>query len=131
MSHLHCRYILYSYHVHVEEERQRVCCTEKHKTFRRTKRKVAESNSNKEFLSSEESDGEDIIVHPIPWRSKVVNNMFNKIDARLKQNQSGQAKRQKRYAKVEVYHFVHALKVILLTFLLGQLNRNKFFLIVF
>ena len=54
---------------------------------------------NKDFLSSEESDGEDITVHPIPWRSKIVNSMFQKIDKRVMQNRSGQAKRQKKLRK--------------------------------
>ena len=34
-----------------------------------------------ELMSSEESEGDDIVVHPLPWRSKYVTNMFEKIDA--------------------------------------------------
>lgn len=33
-----------------------------------------------ELMSSEESEGDDIVVHPLPWRSKYVTNMFEKID---------------------------------------------------
>ena len=38
------------------------------------------SRPNIHFMSSEESEGESLVVHPIPWRSQYVGRMFNKID---------------------------------------------------
>lgn len=49
----------------------------------------------KEFVSSEESGGEDeIIVHPLSWRSKYVSSMFTKIDTSIERKKSPQARRQ-------------------------------------
>ena len=52
-----------------------------------------------EFMSSEESGNDsddDIILHPIPWRSKYVSKMFAKIDAYNNRSKSSQARRQKK-----------------------------------
>ena len=45
-------------------------------------------------MSSEESEDDSIIVHPIPWRSAYVSRMFAKIDAYTINKKSSQAKRQ-------------------------------------
>ena len=47
-----------------------------------------------ELMSSEESDGDTIVVHPLPWHSKYVTNMFEKIDGYCCRKKSSQAKRQ-------------------------------------
>ena len=51
-----------------------------------------------ELMSSEESaeddDGEFIVVHPLPWRSKYVSKKFSQIDRYNIQYKSAQAKRQ-------------------------------------
>ena len=47
------------------------------------------------YMSSEESGGEDtIIVHPLPWRTEYVNQMFQRIDAYCSSRKSPQARRQ-------------------------------------
>ena len=33
-----------------------------------------------DFMSSEESDGEEIIIHPLPWQSARVDEVMSKID---------------------------------------------------
>ena len=46
-------------------------------------------------MSSEESGSEDEnIVHPLPWRSKYLSTMFEKIDVYIEQNKSPQARHQ-------------------------------------
>ncbi len=46
-------------------------------------------------MSSEESGDEDkVVVHPLPWRTDYVNQMFNKIDNYNLARKSAQAKRQ-------------------------------------
>lgn len=48
-----------------------------------------------EMMSSEESGTEDtIVVHPLPWRSKYVTGMFNKVDQYSNARKSPQARRQ-------------------------------------
>ena len=48
------------------------------------------------LMSSEESEGDDIVVHPLLWCSKYVTYMFEKIDAYCTciRRKSNQAKRQ-------------------------------------
>lgn len=47
-----------------------------------------------DFMSSEESEDEAIIVHPLPWRSDHVNEMFMRIDKFSNSKKSPQALRQ-------------------------------------
>lgn len=48
-----------------------------------------------ELMSSEESDDEDnMIIHPLPWRSKYVTAMFHQIDQYNIHYKSAQARRQ-------------------------------------
>ena len=48
-----------------------------------------------DFMSSEESgDDDSIVVRPIPWRSKYVNQMFSKIDKYCNHKKSPHALRQ-------------------------------------
>lgn len=47
-----------------------------------------------EFMSSEESEDETIIVRPLPWRSEYVNEMFRRLDLHSNSKKSPQAKRQ-------------------------------------
>ena len=49
-----------------------------------------------DFMSSEESDGENLTVHPLPWRSDYVNRMFERIDVYCKAHRSAQANRQSK-----------------------------------
>ena len=49
---------------------------------------------NIDFMLSEESEGESLVVHPIPWRSQYVGRMFNKIDQYSKSRKSSQSQRQ-------------------------------------
>ena len=52
-------------------------------------------------MSSEESGGEDtIIIHPLPWRTEYVNQMFQRIDSYCFSKKSPQAKRQTRKRSV-------------------------------
>lgn len=53
-----------------------------------------------EFMSSEESDGEDIIIHPLPWRSARVDDVMSKIDEFIVKHKSPQARRQMKSRKV-------------------------------
>ena len=45
-------------------------------------------------MSPEESDDDSIVVHPLPWCSKYVINMFEKMDGYCCRRKSSQAKRQ-------------------------------------
>ena len=45
-------------------------------------------------VPSEDSDDEAIVVHPLPWRSDYVNQMFQKIDDYSNSKKSPQARRQ-------------------------------------
>ena len=47
-----------------------------------------------EYMSSEESDDETMLVHSLPWRSDYVNRMFKSIDDYCLKMKSPQAKRQ-------------------------------------
>lgn len=51
-----------------------------------------------DIMSSEESEieGDDdvIIIKPLPWRSNAVNEMIQRLDARIRENRSSQARRQ-------------------------------------
>ena len=47
-----------------------------------------------DYMSSEESEDEKIVVHSIPWRSNYVNRMFKKIDDYSTDKKSPQARRQ-------------------------------------
>ena len=53
-----------------------------------------------DFMSSEESDGEDIVIHPLPWRSARVDEVMSKIDAYILKQKSPQARRQMKSRKV-------------------------------
>ena len=58
-----------------------------------------------EYMSSEESDNDNcerVIIHPLPWRSEVIDRMFQKIDDHLSANKSSQAKRQTKERTVGV-----------------------------
>jgi len=53
------------------------------------------SVTKREYMSSEESGDDDlIVVHPLKWRSEYVSKMFSKIDAYIINKKSSQAKRQ-------------------------------------
>ena len=53
-----------------------------------------------ELMSSEESEGDSIVIHPLPWRSKYVSNMFEKIDGYCKRKKTSLAKRQTKTRKI-------------------------------
>lgn len=54
-----------------------------------------------DFMSSEESgDDDSIIIRRLPWRSRYVDTMFEKIDKYAKSKKSSQAKRQLKTRKV-------------------------------
>ena len=54
-----------------------------------------------EYMSSEESGEDDtLLVHPIPWRSQYVDQMFKKIDAFCTNKRSPQARRQMKQRSV-------------------------------
>ena len=53
-----------------------------------------------ELMSSEESEDDSIVVRPLPWRSKYVTNMFEKIDGYCSRKKSSQAKRQMKARKI-------------------------------
>ena len=53
-----------------------------------------------ELMSSEEGEGDDIVEHPLPWHSKCVTNMFEKIDAYGTRRKSSQAKTQIKSRKI-------------------------------
>ena len=36
-----------------------------------------------DFMSSEESQEDDLVIHSIPWRSKLVDSKFQKIDQKI------------------------------------------------
>ena len=50
-------------------------------------------------MSSEESQDDDLLVHSLPWRSKLVDSMFQKIDEKIALNRSSRSKRQKKARK--------------------------------
>ena len=52
-----------------------------------------------DFMSSEESEEDQIVVHPLPWRTPYVNTMFSKIDAYVTEKKSPQARRQTKSRK--------------------------------
>ena len=56
--------------------------------------------SNNDFMSSEESDGDNILIHSIPWRAKLVNTVFKKIDELNQKSRSSQSRRQTKTRKV-------------------------------
>lgn len=47
-----------------------------------------------DFMSSEESEEETIVVHPLPWRSDYMNQMFKRVDEYVNSKKSPQARRQ-------------------------------------
>lgn len=47
-----------------------------------------------DLISSDESDGETIVVKNLPWRSSVVNDFFDSLDNEAYSRKSEQAKRQ-------------------------------------
>lgn len=48
-----------------------------------------------DYMSSEESEEDDVMtIHPIPWRSEHVNQMFQRIDSFCNSRKSPQARRQ-------------------------------------
>ena len=51
-----------------------------------------------DFMSSEESQ-DDVVVCSLPWRSKLVDFMFQKIDENIALNHSSRSKRQKKTPK--------------------------------
>ena len=53
-----------------------------------------------DFMSSEESQEDDLVIHSIPWRSKLVDSMFQKIDQKIAVNRSSRSKRQKKTRKL-------------------------------
>ena len=53
-----------------------------------------------DLMSSEESEDDTIVVHPLPWRSSYVTSMFEKIDAYCARRKSGQAKRQTKTRRI-------------------------------
>ena len=54
-----------------------------------------------ELISSEGSDGDDsVMVHPLPWLSKYVSTMFEKIDQFNGRFKSPQAKRQMKPRRI-------------------------------
>ena len=53
-----------------------------------------------ELMSTEESEADGIVVHPLPWRSKYVTNMFEKIDTYCIRKKSSHAKRQTKFRKI-------------------------------
>lgn len=54
-----------------------------------------------EFMSSEESgDDDSLCLHPIPWRSSYVSQMFQKIDSYCANKKSSQARRQMKQRQV-------------------------------
>lgn len=55
---------------------------------------------NNEFMSSEESEEDDIVIHSVPWRAKLVNSMFQKIDQRISHSRSSRSRCQKKSRKV-------------------------------
>ena len=74
------------------------------KLTKEQKQKWMKVKSN-EYMSSEESDNDNcerVIIHPLPWRSEVIDRMFQKIDDHLSANKSSQAKRQTKERTVGV-----------------------------
>lgn len=58
-----------------------------------------------DYMTSKESDEDNtdrVVVHPLPWRSDVVDRMFDKIRSHLSANKSLQAKRQMKERLVGV-----------------------------
>ena len=52
-----------------------------------------------ETMSSEESDEENeevITVKPLPWRAEKVSGFFHRLDGKVEQSKSNQAKRQRK-----------------------------------
>ena len=53
-----------------------------------------------EFMSSEESENDTLIVYPLPWQLNYVNVMFKKIDFYCVWIKSSQSKRQRKERKL-------------------------------
>lgn len=53
-----------------------------------------------DFMSSEESDGDHIIIHSLPWRSVRVDDIKSKIDGFIKKHKTSQAQRQMKECRV-------------------------------
>lgn len=49
-----------------------------------------------ETMSSEEENEEVITVKPLPWRAEKVTSFFHRLDSKVKQSKSTQAKRQRK-----------------------------------
>ena len=64
-----------------------------------------------DFMSSEVSgDDDNIIVHPLQWRSRIVNEMFS----RICNKKSPQAIEQKHYAVLAIFHGILDLLMCLM-----------------
>ena len=77
----------------IEEERTVCSYSSGYKLSQEIKEKWLRVVTNK-FMSSEESDGEDIVIHPLPWHSARVDDVLSKVDAYLLKQKSAQAQRQ-------------------------------------
>ena len=79
-----------------QKRKERAAAVEKSKKLTQEQKKKRLSIMENGFMSSEDSGGDDdtIIIHPIPWRSQHVNDMFRRIDEFCKATKSTQARRQ-------------------------------------
>lgn len=66
----------------------------KNRNFTEDQRKKWLTVITNDYMSSEESEDEKIVVHSIPWRSSYVDRMFKKIDEFCTDKKSPQARRQ-------------------------------------
>ena len=90
-----CVLVLIGWLVHIMQKRkEREGAIMKNRRLTEDQRKKWLTVVTNEYMSSEESDDERILVHSIPWRSDYVNRMFSKIDQYCNERKSPQARRQ-------------------------------------
>ena len=78
----------------LQKRKEREAAVLKNTKFTEDHRKKWLGVISNDFMSSEDSDDEAIVVHPLPWRSDYVNQMFQKIDDYSNSKKSPQARRQ-------------------------------------
>ena len=92
--------ILYSCTQSLQKWKERSAALEKNtKLSQETKEKWLSVVTNN-FMSYEESDGEEIVIHPLPWRSARVDEVMSKIDDFIVKHKSPQARRQMKSCKI-------------------------------
>ena len=94
-----CSAIKYIYICFLAEKKDRESAVRGNSKLTEEQKKKWLTVMSNDFMSSEESEEDQIVVHPLPWRTPYMNTMFLKIDAYVTEKKSPQARRQTKSRK--------------------------------